>query len=87
MGWLLENTKIDIVILCLGANDMLRGTNPDLIKQNLNNILELLRKKNIKILLAGMLSQETYGEKYKNNFDEIYPELVKNIKLLSFLFY
>ena len=75
VNWLLENKEIDIVILCLGANDMLRGTNPDLIKQNLNKILELLSERNIKILLAGMLSQGTYGKEYKNNFDEIYPEL------------
>ena len=81
LGWLLENKKIDIVILCLGANDMLRGINTDLIKQNLNNILEILHKKNIKILLAGMLSQETYGNKYKNNFDEIYPELASKHKV------
>ena len=81
LSWLLENKKIDIVILCLGANDMLRGINTDLIKQNLNNILEILREKNIKILLAGMLSQETYGNKYKHNFDEIYPELASKHKV------
>ena len=81
LNWLLENTGIDIVILCLGANDMLRGINPDLIKQNLNKILELLRKRNIKILLAGMLSQGTYGKKYKKNFNEIYPELAKKHKV------
>ena len=60
---------------------MLRGINTDLIKQNLNNILEILREKNIKILLAGMLSQETYGNKYKYNFDEIYPELASKHKV------
>ena len=81
LNWLLENKKLDIVILCLGANDMLRGINTDLIKQNLNNILEILLEKNIKILLAGMLSQETYGNKYKNNFDEIYPELASKHKV------
>ena len=81
LSWLLENKKLDIVILCFGANDMLRGINTDLIKQNLNNILEILLEKNIKILLAGMLSQETYGNKYKNNFDEIYPELAKKHKV------
>ena len=81
LTWLLEKRDIDIVVLCLGANDMLRGINTDLIKQNLNNILEILREKNIKILLAGMLSQETYGNQYKNNFDEIYPELASKHKV------
>ena len=81
LNWLLDNREVDIVILCLGANDMLRGTNPDLIRNNLNKILEILREKKIQTLLAGMLSQETYGKKYKNNFDEIYPQLANKHKV------
>ena len=84
LEWLLEKRDIDIVILCLGANDMLRGINPSLIKQNLNNILEILQERNITILLAGMLSQETLGNEYKNKFDRIYPELAKKFQI-SFL--
>ena len=39
---------------------------------------------NIHVLLAGMLSQETFGKEYKNNFNKIYPELAKKFKV-SFL--
>ena len=35
LNWLLETTEIDIVVLCLGANDMLRGIDPSVIKENL----------------------------------------------------
>ena len=84
LNWLLENRDIDIVILCLGANDMLRGIKPSVIKMNLNKILEILKNKNINILLAGMLSQETLGDKYKKDFDSIYPELAKKFQT-SFL--
>jgi len=84
VNWLLKNNDIDIIILCLGANDMLRGISPNIIKKNLNKILKILEKENIKILLAGMLSQETLGKEYKNNFDKIYPELAKRFKI-SFL--
>ena len=84
LNWLIEKRNIDIVILCLGANDMLRGIKPNLVKQNLNSILEILRKNNVNVLLAGMLSQDTYGKEYKNNFDKIYPELAKKFKV-SFL--
>ena len=84
LKWLLENRDIDIVILCLGANDMLRGIKPSLIKKNLNKILEILQERNITILLAGMLSQETLGIEYKNKFDSIYPELAKKFQI-SFL--
>ena len=81
LNWLLENNNIDIVVLCLGANDMLRGIKPSAIKQNLNKIIEILQDKNINILLAGMLAQETLGKEYKSQFDMIYPELAKKFKI------
>ena len=84
LNWLLEKRKIDIVVLCLGANDMLRGIKPSIIKKNLNKILEILQNKKVNILLAGMLSQESLGEEYKIKFDSIYPELAKKFQI-SFL--
>ena len=84
LKWLLEKSEIDIVILCLGANDMLRGIQPYLIKQNLIKIIEILKERNVTILLAGMLSQETLGNEYKKKFDSIYPELAEKFQI-SFL--
>ncbi len=84
LKWLLEKRDIDIVILCLGANDMLRGIQPYLIKQNLNKIIEILKERDVTILLAGMLSQETLGNEYKKKFDSIYPELAEKFQI-SFL--
>ena len=84
LNWLLEGKDIDIVILCLGANDMLRGTNPSLVRQNLNKILEILTEKKITVLFAGMISQEAFGKKYKKEFDKIYPDLAEKFKV-SFL--
>ena len=77
LSWLLEEKNIDILILCLGANDMLRGIKPYLIRQNLNDILKILKKKKITVLLAGMISQQTLGKEYKKEFDKIYPELAE----------
>ena len=84
LNWLLQKKKIDIVVLCLGANDMLRGIKPSIVKKNLNKTLEILQNKKIDILLAGMLSQQSLGEKYKSKFDSIYPELAKKFQI-SFL--
>jgi acyl-CoA thioesterase-1 len=81
LNWLLQNKNIDIVVLCLGANDMLRGIKPFLIEQNLNKILKILQKKNISVLLAGMLSQQSLGDEYKKQFDNIYPELAKKFQI------
>ena len=80
LNWLLQNRNIDIVVLCLGANDMLRGIKPFLIEQNLNKILKILKKK-IPVLLAGMLSQQSLGDEYKKQFDNIYPELAKKFQI------
>ena len=84
LNWLLEKKNTDIVILCLGANDMLRGIRPNVIEQNLSNMIKTLKERNINILLAGMLAQESLGKEYKNNFDRIYPELAKKFEI-SFL--
>ena len=81
LNWLIEKKDIDILILCLGANDMLRGMKPNLVRQNLNRILELLKEKKITVLLAGMISQNAFGQEYKKKFDKIYPELAKKFQL------
>lgn len=81
LNWLIEKKDIDILILCLGANDMLRGVKPNLVRQNLNRILELLKEKKITVLLAGMISQNAFGQEYKKKFDKIYPELAKKFQL------
>lgn len=84
---MIENKIKDILVLCLGANDMLRNIKPSLIKQNLTKLKNRLQKEKITILLVSMLSQETLGKEYKQNFVKIYPELAKTFKipLLPFL--
>ena len=66
---------------------MLRGISPNLVRQNLNKILETLAEKKITVLFAGMISQEAFGKKYKKEFDKIYPDLQKNLMFLFYLFY
>ena len=81
LDWVLRDKDTNIFVLCLGANDMLRGIKPYIIKQNLSKILDYLKEKKITVLLAGMLSPGTYGEEYKKEFDKIYPELAKKFKV------
>ena len=87
LHWLIKEKDINIIVLCLGANDMLRGISPNLVRQNLNKILETLAEKKITVLFAGMIAQEAFGQKYKKEFDKIYPELAKNLMFLFYLFY
>ncbi len=76
LDWSLED-KPNIVILCLGANDMLRGMDPKLTKQNLNKIIEKMLKNGSKVILAGMRSPESMGQNYQQKFDLIYQELAE----------
>jgi len=87
MEWTLQEPGIDLVILGLGANDMLRGINPDATKANLEQMIQMTLSKKIPIILAGMLAPSSHGLAYKKQFDAIYPSLAKqyNLQLIPFL--
>ena len=81
LDWSLED-KPNIVILCLGANDMLRGIDPKLTKQNLNQIIEKMIQNGSKVILAGMRSPESMGQNYQQEFDLIYQELAEEHEVI-----
>ena len=87
IDWAISEPNIDLVILGLGANDMLRGIKPEATEKNLEKIIQIIQKKKIKIILAGMLAPTTHGMNYKNQFDQIYPTLSKkyDLPLIPFL--
>ena len=72
----------NIVILCLGANDMLRGLDPSLTKNNLDSIINKFINNKAIIILAGMQSPESMGPKFKKEFDAIYPDLSAQYNLI-----
>lgn len=65
----------DLVILELGANDMLRGVAPEITEQNLDTMMVALQKRGIGIVLAGMLAAPNLGPDYAAAFNGIYPKL------------
>lgn len=64
-----------LVILELGANDMLRGVSPSITEKNLDDMLAKLKARKIAVLLAGMRAAPNLGADYQNAFDAIYPKL------------
>jgi acyl-CoA thioesterase-1 len=76
LAWALGDGA-DGVILELGANDMLRGVDPEVTKAALDAILGELKARNIKALIAGMKAASSLGQDYKMRFDAIYPALAK----------
>ena len=77
----------DIVILSLGANDMLRGIDPKLTQQNLDKIIANVKNTGAVVILAGMRSPENMGPEYQQQFDQIYPTLahIHGIIFMPFL--
>ncbi|GAA4124053.1 arylesterase [Aminobacter aganoensis] len=66
-----------LVILELGANDMLRGIDPALVEQNLDKMLARLKERSIPVLLAGMIAAPNLGHSYGEQFGTIYPRLAE----------
>lgn len=64
-----------LVILELGANDMLRGVSPNITEKNLDEMLAKLKARKIAVLLAGMRAAPNLGADYQSAFDAIYPKL------------
>jgi acyl-CoA thioesterase I len=87
VGWSLSESNIDLMILGLGANDMLRGISPAETEKNLEKIIKISIQKNIDVILAGMIAPTTHGSSYKKKFDNIYPSLAKkyDLGLIPFL--
>lgn len=75
------------VILELGANDMLRGTDPAVTRKALETIIARLKARNIPVLLAGMLAAPNLGTEYRARFDAIYPDLAKAHDLVLYPFF
>ncbi|MGE4219722.1 MAG: arylesterase [Alphaproteobacteria bacterium] len=64
-----------LVILELGANDGLRGLDPDQTRANLDAILARIAAKGAKVLLTGMRAPRNLGPEYGDRFDAVFPDL------------
>lgn len=77
----------DGVILELGANDMLRGVDPEVTRKGLESILARLKERGIPVLLAGMRASANLGPDYVARFDAIYPDLAARHGLILYPFF
>ncbi len=76
LNWVLS-LKPDIIILETGANDGLRGVDPNLTKTNILKIINELQKKKIITILAGMRMVSNLGTAYTHAFHQIYLDAAK----------
>jgi acyl-CoA thioesterase I len=77
----------DAVIVELGANDMLRGIDPKITRQALEEIVRRLGERRIAVLIAGMRAAPNLGADYGRDFEAIYAELAAKNGLLLYPFF
>jgi acyl-CoA thioesterase-1 len=85
--WVLDQENAKILILELGANDLLRGVPAAKVKSNLDKIIKKAKQRNLKILLCGMLAPPTVGTDYQRDFTTLFPDLANEyqVEFLPFL--
>ena len=83
--WIAEENP-DMVLLLLGANDMFRGIDPQIVEKNISEIVDIFQENNVEVVLMPMMSQSGFGKEYQDNFDGLYERIAtkKNIPLTSF---
>jgi acyl-CoA thioesterase-1 len=80
MDWLMRQ-RVDILIVALGANDGLRGLDPEATRTNLAAIIERSQARGATVVLAGMRMPYNVGEDYRRRYDSIFPDLAKRYRL------
>lgn len=76
IDWALDG-DVRIVILELGANDILRGQAVEAMKENLSQIIKRAKGRGADVLLAGMYAPPNSGFDYQKEVVEAYRELAR----------
>ncbi|MCG8533337.1 MAG: arylesterase [Desulfovibrionales bacterium] len=79
--------KPDILILELGANDMLQHLSVVKMRENLAAMIEMVQAKDVALLFAGMESVPHYGAEYADAFDAVFPDLAVRYDVLFYPFF
>lgn len=79
IDWILQR-ELDVFVLELGGNDGLRGIEPEVTKENLQNIMYKVwdRYPDARIILTGMEAPPNMGENYTSKFRQIYHDLAES---------
>jgi acyl-CoA thioesterase-1 len=77
----------DVVILALGANDGLRGVDPNITRAALDRILRRLNERGIAMLFAGMYAPRNMRPDFVRAFDAIFPDLAARYDVVYYPFF
>lgn len=83
---ILATQTVDYLLIELGGNDGLRGFPPTLIENNLLQIIQLAKQKEIKVLLMEIKIPPNYGARYNKLFNKTFTKVatLSDINLLPF---
>jgi acyl-CoA thioesterase I len=80
IDWALDG-EVRVVILELGANDILRGQSVDEMKRNLATIIERAKTRGAMVLLTGMEAPTNSGPEYRKAVHEAFPSLARQYQI------
>ena len=85
LDWVLQ-TKPDITILTIGANDAIRGIDVATVEANIRTAVKRLQDGGSEVILGGMQIYDNLGVDYVESFAAIYPRVAKdmNVTLIPF---
>lgn len=85
LDWVLQ-TKPDITILTIGANDAIRGIDVATVEANIRTAVKRLQDNGSEVILGGMQIYDNLGSEYVKSFAAIYPRVAKdmNVTLIPF---
>ena len=86
LNWVLT-LEPDIVILETGANDGLRGLDPQLVKDNIDYMVKEFLNQDICVVLAGMKMVSNLGIKYTRSFADVYPLIARENDVILIPFF
>jgi acyl-CoA thioesterase-1 len=78
IDWLLRE-PVAVLVLETGANDGLRGQDPDSIRGNIQAIIDRVhaRQPQARMLLVGMNAMPNLGRGYYTRFEAVFPEVAR----------
>ncbi|WP_417449886.1 arylesterase [Kordiimonas sp.] len=82
-----KDGKPDLVILELGANDGLRGIDPNITAENIDAMVAELAARDVTVLVAGMMAPPNLGAEYAQVFNPIFKDVADKYDMPLYPFF
>jgi acyl-CoA thioesterase-1 len=69
--------ETSVCVVALGGNDLLQGFDPSMTKAHLRAIVQRLKERDIRVVLAGVRAPALLGVDYARRFTALYPDLAR----------